>query len=138
MLPRRSTMSNHRKRILVIHWDGDELISLERFLENEGFETTTTWDLLAGMNALRTRHFDLVLVADHAPECDAGEVLRELQSRTPCIVLRDGGHSDPEYFFALGAVKVLFPWERDKLTKSVHMAVGERIAGPILSGLATP
>jgi len=131
-------MSNHPKRVLLIHWDENELISLERLLENEGFATTTTWELQEGLDLLRTRSFDLVLVADHAPGCDAGDVLRALQSRTPCIVLRNGGHSDPEYFFALGAVKVLFPWERDKLTKSVHMAVGERIAGPILSGLATP
>jgi len=131
-------MSNHRKRVLLIHWDENELISLERLLENEGFATTTTWELQEGMDLLRTRSFDLVLVADHTPGCDAGDVLRALQSRTPCIVLRNGGHSDPEYFFALGAVKVLFPWERDKLTKSVHMAVGGRIAGPILSGLATP
>ena len=116
-------MSNHRKHILVIHWDEDELISLERLLENEGFETTTTWDLLEGVNLLRDRHFDLVLVGDHVPACDAGEVLRKLQSGTPCIVLRNGAHSDPEYFFALGATKVLFPWEREKLTKSVHAAV---------------
>ena len=125
MLPRSAILNNHRKRILVIHWDEDELISIEHLLENEGFETTTTWDLREGVNLLRDRHFDLVLVADHVPACDAGEVLRKLQSGTPCIVLRNGTHSDPEYFFALGASKVLFPWEREKLTKSVHTAVGK-------------
>jgi CheY-like chemotaxis protein len=130
-------MSNHPNRILVIHWDDDELISLEQLLENQGFETTTTWDLQEGLNLLRTRHFNLVLVADHEPECDAGEVLRALQSRIPSVVLRNGGHSDPEYFFALGANKVLFPWEREKLIKFLRATLGEKTTMHMVPAIAT-
>ncbi len=117
-------MSSHRKRILIVHWDDDQLIALERFLENQGFETTTTWDLQEGLELLHSRHFDLVIVADHEPEVDAGDVLRALQSQRPCIVLRNGGHCDPEYFLGLGAKAVLFSWERESLTRFVKDALG--------------
>jgi CheY-like chemotaxis protein len=124
-------MSTHRKRILIVHWDEDELISLEHLLENQGFETTTTWDLQEGLKLLRSRHFDLVLAADHEPHLDAGEVLRALQSQTPCIVLRNGGHGDPEYFLALGAKAVLFAWERESITNYVRESLGKsRMAVP--------
>jgi len=118
-------MSNHRKRILVIHWDDDQLISLEHLLEDQGYESVTTWDLQEGLELLRSGHFDLVMVADHEPQLDAGEVLREAQSRVPCIVLRNGGHCDPAYFLALGARAVLFSWERGTLIGCVQEAVGK-------------
>lgn len=118
-------MSNHRKRILVIHWDDDELISLEHLLEDQGYETVTTWDLQEGLELLRSRHFDLVMAADHEPQLDAGGVLRELQSRVPCIILRNGGQRDPAYFLALGAKAVLFSWERGTLIRCVQEAVGK-------------
>lgn len=118
-------MSNHRRRILVIHWDDDELISLEHLLEDQGYETVTTWDLQEGLELLRSRHFDLVMAADHEPLLDAGEILRQVQSRVPCIVLRNGGHCDPAYFLALGAKAVLFSWERETLIKCVLESAGK-------------
>ncbi len=118
-------MSNHPKRILIVHWDDDQLIALEQFLENQGFETTTTWDLQEGLELLRSRHFDLVIVADHEPEVDAGEVLRGMQPRSACIVLRNGGHCDPDYFLALGAKAVLFHWERESLSRCVQELLGQ-------------
>ena len=118
-------MSNHRKRILVVHWDDDELISLEHLLEDQGYETVTTWDLQEGLGLLRSRRFDLVMVADHEPLLDAGEILREVQSRVPCIVLRNGGRCDPAYLLALGAKAVLFSWERETLITCVLESVGK-------------
>lgn len=128
-------MSNHRKRILVIHWDDDELISLEHLLEDQGYETVTTWDLQVGLELLRSRHFDLVMAADHEPHLDAGEILREVQSRVPCIVLRQGGDCDPAYFLTLGAKAVLFSWERGTLIKCVEESVGKS-QPVVLSGVA--
>jgi CheY-like chemotaxis protein len=124
-------MSNRRKRILVVHWNEDELISLEHLLENQGFETITTWDLQEGLELLRSTHFDLVLAADHEPDDDAGEVLRALPSSIPSIVLRNGGNCDPAYFLALGAKAVFFPWEREGLTNCVRECLGKsRIVVP--------
>ncbi len=118
-------MSHHRKRILIVHWDDDQLIFLERLLENQGYETVTTWDVQEGLALLRSRHFDLVVAADHEPHLDAGEILRAAQSRTPCIVLRNGGQSDPAYFFGLGAKAVLFPWERESFLTCVQETLGK-------------
>ena len=33
-----------RKRILLLHHDEDSLITLQWILENQGFDTTCTWD----------------------------------------------------------------------------------------------
>jgi len=118
-------MSNYRQRILIIHWDDDELIALEHLLEDRGYETVTTWDPLEGLELLRSRHFDLVLAADHEPHLDAGEILREVQSRVPVLVLRNGGHCDPAYFLALGAKAVLFSWERETLMRCVQASLGK-------------
>jgi DNA-binding response OmpR family regulator len=128
-------MSNHRKRILIVHWDDDELISLEHLLEDRGFETVTTWDLQEGMKLLRSRHFDLIVAADHEPQLAAGEILREVQSRVPCIILRNGTHSDPAYFLALGAKAVLFAWERETLINFVQEIVGKATTA-VLPGVA--
>jgi CheY-like chemotaxis protein len=128
-------MSNHRKRILIVHWDDDELISLEHLLEDRGYETVTTWDAQEGVELLRSRHFDLILAADHEPQLDAGEILREVQSRVPCIILRNGTHCDPAYLLALGAKAVLFAWERETLLKLVEEVAGKGRAA-VLAGVA--
>ena len=123
-------MSHHRKRILVIHWDDDELISLEHLLEDQDYETATTWDMQEGLALFRSRHFDLVIAADHEPQLDAGDILRAVEAQTPCIVLRNGSHCDPAYFLALGAKAVLFSWERETLMKFVRESLGKTLVMP--------
>lgn len=84
-------MDGSREKILILDRDERVLIDLERVLEDEGFETTTTWDLQEALDLLACWDFDLLLVGDHPPEVRSAELLKTLRSRhisTPCIVLQ--------------------------------------------------
>jgi CheY-like chemotaxis protein len=80
-----------RERILVLDIDEQLLVELEGLLENQGFETTTTWEYREALQLLQSHEFDFVLVGDHPPDIDPSELLKQLhamQSSPPCIVLR--------------------------------------------------
>lgn len=127
-------MNARRKRILVLHHDEQVLMNLERVLEDRGFDTTTTWDGSEALRMLGGRSYDLLLVGDHSPALDAGEMLREMQySRinAPCIVLRP--RPDPfvdDYLYSLGALDVLTGWSDESVADRLeqHFAMRTRTA----------
>lgn len=89
--------SNGRKRILVLDYDADRLIVIERMLETAGYETTTTWDQGQARELLRDDNFNLVLIGEHPPEISGTDVLNTVWSRRapiPCVVMR----SAPRWF----------------------------------------
>lgn len=104
-------MTARRQCILVLASDEDLLIDLQRFLEDLGFDTSTTWDWSEALNLVRARHYDLLLIAEHPPEVSAAEFLRELQcgpGSVPCLVLqRTPGPFSEQYFCSLGASGVV-------------------------------
>jgi len=78
-------------RILVLDFDESTLIRLEQFLEEAGFDTTTTWDINEALLLLETKSFDLIVVGDHPPEIDAYAMLCRPQTvarHVPCVVTR--------------------------------------------------
>lgn len=108
-------MNARRNRILVLDIDEQVLLELQRQLESEGFEITTTWDMAEALKLVASRHFDLLLVGDNAPEVSGSEVLRELQCGRvgiPCVILQTGpGPFEPDYFYSLGASGVIQNWK---------------------------
>lgn len=108
-------MNARRKRILVLDASEQVLINLERQLEEQGFDTTTTWDMRDALDCLGQRHYDLLLIGEHPPAVDAGEILRQLQYQrlnTPTMVLLPELYPfEPEYFFSLGASDVVPEWQ---------------------------
>ena len=78
-------------RILVLDFDESTLIRLEQFLEEAGFDTTTTWDINEALLLLETKSFDLIVVGDHPPEIDAYAMLCRPQTvarHVPYVVTR--------------------------------------------------
>jgi DNA-binding NtrC family response regulator len=55
-----------RKRILLLHHDEDSLITLQWILENQGFDTTATWDHAEAAGLLKSGSFDVVVLHEHA------------------------------------------------------------------------
>ncbi len=100
-------MNAYHNRLLVLDTDEQVLIELERLLQQEGYDATTTWDTGEALALARSRHFDLLLVGDHPPEISASEILRQLQCgrvSLPCVVLLgENNLFDPEFFYSLGA-----------------------------------
>ena len=101
-------MDGLRKKILILDHDERVLIDLERVLEGEGFETTTTWDLQEALDLLARRDFDLLLLGDHPPEVRCAELLKTLRSRQisrSCIALETAARYpfEGQYLSWLGA-----------------------------------
>jgi DNA-binding NtrC family response regulator len=116
-------MNARPKRILVLDASEHVLINLERLLEEKGFDTTTTWDMHDALEGLARRHYDLLLVGEHPPAVDAGEILRQLQYKrlnTPTLVLLPEVYPfEPEYLYSLGACEVLAEWQYSEVVEHV-------------------
>lgn len=118
-------MSGRRKEILILDNDESVLIGLERILEDEGFETTTTWDTREALDLLDSREFDLLLVGNHPPDVNGAQVLRQLQYRkilAPRLVLLSAAQHPFEaaYFCALGASAVISKWRQRDIAERIR------------------
>ncbi len=113
------SVKGSKRRILIVDVDKYVLMRLEQQLEDNGFETTTTWDLDAAMGLLTREHFDLLVVAHHPPQCNALEALQLLGSASgcPCLVLYSAAEYpfEQEHLRSLGAAAVLCKWGTDPL-----------------------
>ena len=80
------------KSVLVIDDDERVLTALECLLEKEGYETTTAWSGREGMNLLRSRSFDLVLLDDFLWDMDPIAILQEVRrtSISSLLMLSEG------------------------------------------------
>ena len=100
-----------KKRILVIDDDASVLISLERLLENEGYETTTVWSGQEGLSMLRSNEFDMVLLDDYLRDITHEEIFKAIRRLEfqPLVVLTES-IAEPgtaEHFFSLGGAAVV-------------------------------
>ena len=103
-----------KKRILVIDDDESVLISLECLLENEGYDTTTAWSGQEGLELLRSKKFDLVLLDDYLRDIEHEEIFNEIQRMEvqPPVVLTESALM-PEarrHFIDLGATSIVRKW----------------------------
>ena len=64
-----------RKNVLVLDFDDDVLIALERVLEDSGFSTTATWDVDEALALLRNGHFDFAVLGNRPPRLDAQAIV---------------------------------------------------------------
>ena len=118
---------SHRKKVLIVDCDADYLIALERHLEEEGFDTTTTWDACEAMALLGSRQFNALLVGEHPPEVKCGEILKGVRSRrsVPCIVLQAATRHpfEAQYLSFLGAYAVVPKQKIKEVMQKVHQSL---------------
>ena len=84
-------MTGQRRTALILDTDETILIGLEQLLEDDGVQTTTTWDVREALALLRSKHYDVVLLAEHPPEINCKQFLHQLRAwgdRTPMVVLQ--------------------------------------------------
>ena len=114
-----------RKKILVLDSDSELLIALEQVLEEEGFNTTTTWDAREAVALLASARFDALLVGEHPPEVKSAELLKRLQAQRsgiPCIVMQSAAlHPfEAQYLCALGAYAVVPKWKHKAIVEQIR------------------
>ena len=83
-------MKKSRKRVLVADCHEDVLITLERMLEDAGFDTTTVWTAREVLKLLDSQRFDLVLVNEYLPDAECEDLLKLFHKKgvpSPCIVM---------------------------------------------------
>ena len=120
-------MSSEKKRALVVDVDPALLGAVERLLETEGWDTTTTWDMNEALAALRSRRFELVIAGHHPPEIKAEEILKQLQTKPPpasCIVTvaAVGYPFEAQYLRFLGATAIVSKWDQLELVEAARRA----------------
>lgn len=100
---------NRRQHVLVLDIDERFLIEWERMLEDEGFDTTTTWDCRQAVELLHSRGYDLVVVGHHPPDINAEDVLtivQEVNGAARCVVLYPSDACSGEYIRSRGVFAV--------------------------------
>mgnify|MGYP005813556429 CR=1 FL=1 len=127
-------MGNRKKKVLAVDNDPEFLIAIERFLEEEGFDTTTTWNTCEVPVLVAARHFDLVLIGNHPPEINPADILRRLNStgaQVPCIVLDSVAQHpfEAQALSSLGAYAVVCKGQSKQLAgvirECVHASRGD-------------
>jgi DNA-binding response OmpR family regulator len=118
-------MLQQRKKVLIVDNDEDVLIALERVLEQEGYETTTAWDLPEGLGLMATTGFDLLLIGDHPPELNCERVLKLLRRedvRVPCVIMHTAARHpfSEQYLRFLGASGVACKWSEEEVTSEIR------------------
>lgn len=119
---------NTRTQILVLGTHAEFLMALEQVLEEEGFDTTTTWDAREALALLAGRHFDVLLVSDHPPEIKPAEFLKRLRSEQPhipCVIVLASDASFPfeaQYLCSLGAQAVVPKWRHKRIVEGIRQS----------------
>ena len=72
-------MNQRRLRILICDIDPDILIHLEKMLEDAGFDTTSTWNVVDLERLLQQHSFQLVIIGDHPSQMDAELLVRKFR-----------------------------------------------------------
>ncbi len=83
-------MSGRRCRVLAVDWNENTLITLQHVLENDGVDTTITWDEAEARQLIKNTRFDLLLVGDHLPDLSAETILPGLTANMlscPCLLI---------------------------------------------------
>lgn len=118
-------MKTPRKKVLVADCHEEVLISLEKVLEDAGFDTTTVWTARDALKLVESQVFDLVLVNEYLPDAECEDLLKALHKRgaqIPCIVMQPSAPEITDFrgLQALGA--------RDIVCKYAHQQIVEVIS----------
>jgi CheY-like chemotaxis protein len=96
-------MTESKKRVLIVDNNENVLGTMQRVLENTGFDTRTTWSGFEALDLLKTEDFQVLLVDDYLPDLHSSDFLSRvasLQSSMPTS-------RDVDHYASLGAVTVV-------------------------------
>jgi CheY-like chemotaxis protein len=112
------------KRVLVVDNDETILWSTQALLEEEGFDTRTTWSGHEALALLEKGDFDILLVDDYLPDLHASDFLERV-SRLPMqpwvVVMRWNASKPGELrrYESLGASAVVDKRDPAEIRKAV-------------------
>ena len=112
------------KKVLVADCHGENLIALEKTLEDAGFDTTTVWTGREALRLLDSQVFDLVLVNEYLPDAKCEFLLKALHKRAaqiPCVVMQPSAPeiSDVTHLKAMGAHDIVCKYANRRIVEIV-------------------
>lgn len=115
-------MNAQRKKILIADCHEEILITMQRLLEDAGFDTTTVWTAKDFVHSLHSAAFDLVLINEYLPDARCEELLHKLdEQQLPYIFLQPRASTSSQ-FTAHGALA-----ERDVVCKYEYTEIVELV-----------
>jgi two-component system response regulator PfeR len=123
-------MNTRRAKVLIVDCDEDVLITFERLLEDEGYETTTAWTGQDARKAVQGQTFDLVLVNEYLPDMKLEDFISALRHRgynVPCIVMQLSADRINYTGLTAGAIAVVCKWSQAKV-----LAVCEHVSSTMM------
>jgi TonB family protein len=130
------------KKILVVDFDEESLISLSNLVFEEGFQAVTAMDGLSGYEKFKAEDFDLVMIEPMLPKLHGFELMKRINQdpvkKTPIIVVT-GIYREPsckmEALQVYGASAYFTkPWNKDELrSKMLNLLVNgqeEKVSKP--------
>jgi len=90
-----------KKRILLLHHDDESLITLQWILENQGFDTTATWDQAEAAGLLKSSNFDIVVLHEQALTDSPDQLLQGVKRPPTRVVIPADSHLSAEHIAAL-------------------------------------
>lgn len=91
-------MNTQRKKILIADCHEEILITLQKLLEDAGFDTTTVWTAKDFVQSLYSGAFDLVLINEYLPDARCEELLHRLdEQQLPCIFLQPRASTSSDF-----------------------------------------
>ena len=121
-------MRGKMKQVLLVDGHEDVLISLEKLLEDAGFNTTTAWSAHDAKQLLREHRFEVVLVGECLPDGRCEDLCRVVEGqhhRARLIVLQASSPlvDDGRRFVFSGAFDVASKYEQPTVLSAVKRAL---------------
>jgi len=127
------------RKILIVDFDEESLVSLSSLVSEEGFEAVTASDGLSGYEKFQADDFDLVILEPMLPKLHGFELCRKITQdplkKTPVIVVT-GIYREPSCKFEATQIygaSAYFtkPWNKDDLrSKMLHLLVEGKESQP--------
>lgn len=125
---------NKKRRVLIVDKDEGVLIALERLLEDEGFDTTTTWSAREALEYVVNEGCEVLVIGDQLPDLSCEQFLREAQRQGAppvVVVLASSAPRVPamaSYLMSLGATSAVRKRNLGEVVEQVK-ALSARFSG---------
>jgi CheY-like chemotaxis protein len=123
-------MTENKKRVLIVDNNENVLGTLQRVLENTGFDTRTTWSGFEALDLLKAEDFQVLLVDDYLPDLHSSDFLSRVASLPiqPWVVVMQSStptNRDVDHYATLGAMSVVRKHQPDEVCNAVSACCSE-------------
>ncbi len=116
-----------KQKVLIVDHNPDLLIVLEKFLEDSGYETTTTWNGREALSWIDLQDFAAVIIGLKSVRCL--EIVRKLRTSkgdAVCIVLSPECKAESDELRAMG-VQAISKWDLKQVVETIRAATDSKV-----------